>query len=52
MVRIAGDRGVWQDSEGCALTFIRKGRDWMIEEGERCRNGLNVTMGGHYRRER
>ena len=51
LVTIAGDRGVWRDGEGCTLTFIRKGRGWMVEEGESCRNGLNVTMGGHYRRE-
>jgi uncharacterized protein YecT (DUF1311 family) len=51
MVRIAGDRGVWRDSEGCSLTFIRNGRGWTVEQGETCHNGLNVTMGGHYRRE-
>ena len=49
MVRIAGGRGVWRDREGCTLTFTRKGRGWRVDEGENCRNGLNVTMGGDYR---
>lgn len=50
MVLIAGERGVWRDSDGCSLTFLRKGRGWGVEEGETCRNGLNVTMSGDYRR--
>jgi uncharacterized protein YecT (DUF1311 family) len=49
MVRIAGDRGVWRDRDGCALTFVRKGKGWTVEEGANCRNGLNVTMSGYYR---
>jgi uncharacterized protein YecT (DUF1311 family) len=51
MVTVAGDRGIWRDSNGCTLTFVRQGRGWTVEEGAQCLNGLNVTMGGDYRRQ-
>jgi uncharacterized protein YecT (DUF1311 family) len=50
MVTIAGNRGVWRDSNGCSLTFVRRGQGWTVDEGEQCLNGLNVTMSGDYRR--
>ncbi len=49
VVRIRAGRGAWRDMEGCTLTFTRKAMGWAVAQGERCSNGLNVTMGGFYR---
>jgi uncharacterized protein len=48
-VFLAGNQGVWKDSEGCVLTFKQLGTSWVVKEGSQCTWGMNVTMNGVYR---
>jgi uncharacterized protein len=49
-IRIEGDRGVWQGTDGCAISLTRRPRGWQVEQNDRCAGPLYASINGYYRR--